>query len=157
MQILRFINRFDDSKKICSPNMWVRWQHSCSNAVPVMIDYLLRTSPEMVTWVRNGHIKSVVLLFMYYWMEICYKCWKNSFCLIKIMILNLDKIKNCIAFAIGNVFRYLLQSYAPTYKVQTSLIQIPVTKLRPNLQSANISYSMQKRLLFKIDYVCKIP
>ena len=29
--------------------------------------------------------------------------------------------------------------------------------LRPNLQSANISYSMQKRLLFKIDYVCKIP
>ena len=32
-----------------------------------------------------------------------------------------------------------------------------VTTLRPNLQSANISYSMQKRLLFKIDYVCKIP
>ena len=29
--------------------------------------------------------------------------------------------------------------------------------LRPNLQSANIFYSMQKRLLFKIDYVCKIP
>ena len=29
--------------------------------------------------------------------------------------------------------------------------------LRPNLQSANISYSMHKRLLFKIDYVCKIP
>ena len=29
--------------------------------------------------------------------------------------------------------------------------------LRPNLQSAKISYSMQKRLLFKIDYVCKIP
>ena len=36
-------------------------------------------------------------------------------------------------------------------------IQIAVTTLRPNLQSANISYSMQKRLLFKIDYVCKIP
>ena len=33
-----------------------------------------------------------------------------------------------------------------------------VTRLRPNLQSANISYSMQKRrLLFKIGYVCKIP
>ena len=29
--------------------------------------------------------------------------------------------------------------------------------LRPHLQSANISYSMQKRWLFKIDYVCKIP
>ena len=36
-------------------------------------------------------------------------------------------------------------------------IQIAVTTLRPHLQSANISYSMQKRLLFKIDYVCKIP
>ena len=32
-----------------------------------------------------------------------------------------------------------------------------VTTLRPHLQSANISYSMQKRLLFKIDYVCQIP
>ena len=31
-----------------------------------------------------------------------------------------------------------------------------VTRLLPNLQSANISYSMQKRLLFKIGYVCKI-
>ena len=29
--------------------------------------------------------------------------------------------------------------------------------LRPHLQSANISYSMQKRLLFKIDYVCEFP
>ena len=86
MQISRFINRFDDCKKVCSPNMWVCWQHSCSNAVPIMIDNLLRMSPEMVTWARNGHIKSVVLLFMYYWMQICYKCWKNSFCLIKIMI-----------------------------------------------------------------------
>ena len=85
-RIPRFINRFDDCKKVCSPNMWVCWQHSCSNAVPIMIDNLLRTSPEMVTWARNGHIKSVVLLFMYYWMQICYKCWKNSFCLIKIMI-----------------------------------------------------------------------
>ena len=28
--------------------------------------------------------------------------------------------------------------------------------LRPHLQSANICYSMQKRQLFKIDYVCKI-
>ena len=35
-------------------------------------------------------------------------------------------------------------------------IQIAVTTLRPYLQSANISYSMQKRLLFKMDYVCKI-
>ena len=41
--------------------MWVRWQHSCSNPVPIMIDNLLRTSPEMVTRARNGHIKSVVL------------------------------------------------------------------------------------------------
>ena len=32
-----------------------------------------------------------------------------------------------------------------------------VSTLRPNLQSANISYSMQKRLFFKIDYVCNIP
>ena len=32
-----------------------------------------------------------------------------------------------------------------------------VTRLCPNLQSANISYSTQKRLLFKIGYVCKIP
>ena len=44
-------------------------------------------------------------------------------------------------------------------------IQIPLTTLFPHLQSANISYSMQKRLLFKdlisdfifkIDYVCQI-
>ena len=49
MQISRFINRFDDCKKICPPNMWVRWQHSCSNAGPIMIDNLFRTSPEMVT------------------------------------------------------------------------------------------------------------
>ena len=32
-----------------------------------------------------------------------------------------------------------------------------VTHLRPHLQSANISYSMQKKLFFKIGYVCKIP
>ena len=36
-------------------------------------------------------------------------------------------------------------------------IQIAVTPLHHHLQSANISHSMQKRLLFKIDYVCKIP
>ena len=29
--------------------------------------------------------------------------------------------------------------------------------LRHQVQSAKNSYSMQKRLLFKIDYVCKIP
>ena len=29
--------------------------------------------------------------------------------------------------------------------------------LRHQLQSANIFHSMQIRLLFKIDYVCKIP
>ena len=29
--------------------------------------------------------------------------------------------------------------------------------LRHQLQSANISHSMQNKLLFKIDYVCKIP
>ena len=51
-----------------------RWQHSCSNAAPIMIDNLLRTSPEIATCARNGHIKSVVLLFIYYWMQICYKC-----------------------------------------------------------------------------------
>ena len=55
MQISRFINHFDDCKKVCSPNMWVRWQHSCSNAGLIMIDNLLRTSPEMVTWARKGH------------------------------------------------------------------------------------------------------
>ena len=32
-----------------------------------------------------------------------------------------------------------------------------VTRVCPNLQSANISYSMQKRLIFKIGYVCEIP
>ena len=29
--------------------------------------------------------------------------------------------------------------------------------VRPHLQSANIFYSMQKRLFFKIGYVCKTP
>ena len=31
-------------------------------------------------------------------------------------------------------------------------VQIAVTTLRHQLQSANISHSMQKRLLFKIDF-----
>ena len=39
----------------------------------------------------------------------------------------------------GNICNRLSHAYAPTYK------------------GANISYSMQKRLLFKIGYVCKIP
>ena len=29
--------------------------------------------------------------------------------------------------------------------------------LRHQLQGANISHSMQNRLLFKIDFVCKVP
>ena len=58
MQISRLINRFDDCKKVCSPNMWVCWQHSCSNAVPIMIDNLLCTSPEMVTCRATEILKS---------------------------------------------------------------------------------------------------
>ena len=62
MQISQFINPFDDCKKACSQKK--------GKLAAIMIDDLLRTLPEMVTWARNGHIKAVVLLFMYYWMQI---------------------------------------------------------------------------------------
>ena len=90
MQISRFINPFNDCKRICSQNMWVRWQHSCFNAGPIMIDNLLRTSPEMVTWARNYHIKAVVLVFMYYLMQIFYKYWNNSLCPIVLQTLHAE-------------------------------------------------------------------
>ena len=104
MQISRFINRFDDCKNICSLNIWVRWQHSCSNAVPIMIDNLLHTSP------KNGHMSQ-----KWSYKISCFTIYvsldANMLQMLKKLLLsnqnndNLDKIKNCIAFVIGNVFK----------------------------------------------------
>ena len=41
--------------------------------------------------------------------------------------------------------------------INSGYIEIAVTTLCHHLKSANVSHSKQKILLFKIDYVCKIP
>ena len=51
-----------------------------------------------------------------------------------------------------------LLKYIPLHNsINRGHIEIAVTTLCHQLQSANVSHSKQKILLFKIDYVCKIP
>ena len=55
------------------------------------------------------------------------------------------------------IVKKLLKYIPLRNSINRGYIEIAVTTLCHQLQSANVSHSKQKILLFKIDYVCKIP
>ena len=55
------------------------------------------------------------------------------------------------------IIKELLKCIPLCNSINRGYIEIAVTTLCHHLQSANVSHSKQKILLFKIDYVCKFP